>query len=300
VLEGLVVAAILLFQQQPVVPARYAKAVDTQVRLGMELVDLREAPTPAPTCAVAIYRYPEADPLHGGMLSLRVHRPGQDGTSSTRILAEDAYVAFGTYDSATVFADVNRDGVVELIASVANGGNCWACSRVVLYGLGAEGPVLLADEAMRLEDLDGDGRLELLVGDARWESYRDFSHAAAPGGTLVYAWLDGAYRFAGPRYQAFYRAEAERLEADLAEAIRLTKNGDEFGEEVYLRDTISLYLVSVYAGRAEQGRAEFRSRLEAHVPSEEARKRREQIRDDFLSGESASLLTEPRPNQRLR
>ena len=281
------------------VPAPFREAVGAVLADGLEMAETKEIRAAGGDYYVVIYEYPEKDEERGGQRSLRVYYlPDGSKTVKATDLYDESHIDFGTYDDPnTVFADVNKDGATDMIVSVANGGNCWQCSRVLLYSL--DGPELryFASEPMALKDLDGDGRMELLVGDTRWEGYDDFSHAAAPGGTLVYKWGAGNYVFAGSDAAAFYRDEMARIEADLPEAIKGIDASMDFGDEQYVGAAISMYLIAVYTGQRDSGREVFTRMMNEHALNDAMRQHRKRILDDFLTGESAGLLEHPKKGE---
>jgi hypothetical protein len=284
------------------VPAPFREAVAAELKTGMTIADSREVSAAGGTYFAVIYLYPDRAKEHAGDKALKLYYVADGAkTPKTTELYTEHLIDFGTYDDPqTVFADVNKDGATDMIVSVANGGNCWQCSRVLLYSL--DGPELrfFASEPMSLKDVDGDGRLDLLVGDTRWEGYDDFSHAAAPGGTLVYTWHPPTYVFAGPDAVAFYRSETERLQADLPDAIKNIDPKLPFGDEQYVSDAISLYLIAVYTDQGDRGREEFTRMMGEHVLSDEMGARRKRILDDFLTGDSAKALQSPRRGEAIR
>lgn len=283
------------------VPAPFREAVGKELKTGMTIAEVREAPATAAGRYVAVvYKFPEGDVDHAEDKALKLYfLPAAGKTVTATDLAVDHIVDFGTYeDDKTVFADVNGDGAPEMIVSVANGGNCWQCSRVMVYTLDTPTARLVASEPMTLKDLDGDARPELLVGDTRWESYDTFAHALAPGGTLVYTWRDGKYVFAGSDAAEFYRGERARLQGELPEAIKAITD-DPTSDDVYLSILLCTYLIDVYTAKGDPARDELRRLMGEHVTSDEMRQRRKTILDDFLTGESAGLLKEPRKGQEL-
>jgi hypothetical protein len=277
-------------------PSAFRPAVAAVERKGLTVSVFKEHTTDAGRYFAVIYQYPETAGEKAGTKSLKLYfqRAGSSVVSSSD-LVEEAILGLGTYeDTETVFADINKDGILELVVSAANGGNCWACSNVRIYALGGPTPRLMVAEPMVLKDLDGDGSVELLVGDVRWESYDEFSHAAAPGGTMVYRWRDGKYVFAGTEAKAFYEKELDRYRGELAEAISAINAADAMSDERYLGLALSMYIARCYTDEQERGEEELRRMLVDNAPSGEMRVRRARILDDFLAGESARLLREPR------
>ena len=290
--------AMLVLSALPAqLPEPFRAAVEVDARGGRRVVETREVTSLGKRSLAVLFE----DPKDDGARMLRLYFVPDGATAPTSVeLYSEQIVSFGTYeDPKTVAVDLNGDGRKELVVSAANGGNCWQCSRVLLYTLEGNGARLIASEPMRLEDLDGDGRVELLVGDTRWEAYDDFSHAAAPGGTLVYTWRDGAYVFAGSDAAAYYDGKLAELRAGLAESVASIRPDEANGDELYLHYALSIYIVHAYTGRLEAGREELRRALGEHAASDEMRARRKRILGDFLAGESAKLLSEPRKGQRL-
>ena len=110
--------------------------------------------------------------------------------------------------------DINGDGLKELIVQSSSGGNCWSCNPTEIYRVpqsqrradrGSAGSEVCRPQC--------DGIQELLVTDARWESYGDLSHAASPGAAMVYAWRNRKHVYAPNDFAAFYKNEVERLRA---------------------------------------------------------------------------------------
>lgn len=277
-------------------PVAFRPAVSAVERRGLGVSTYIEYRADAGRYFAVIFQYPESAGEKAGMKSLKLYfqRAGSSVVSSSDLFDEMA-IGFGTYeDPETVFADINKDGILEFVVSSANGGNCWACSSARIYALGGPTPRLMVAEPMTIRDLDGDGSLELLVGDTRWEGYDDFSHASAPGGTMVYHWIDGKYVFAGGEAKAFYEKEIERYRADLAEAITAINAADEKSDERYLGLALSMFIARTYMEDYERAEEELRRMLVDNAPNGEMRVRRARITDDFLSGESARMLREPR------
>jgi hypothetical protein len=292
------IAALCLAALAGDVPEPFRAAVERDAQGGRRVAATREVSSVGKRFLAVVFEGPKEE----SDKTLRLYFVPDGATAPTSVqLYGEQIVGFGTYeDPETVAADLNGDGKKELVVSVANGGNCWQCSRVLLYTLEGSGPRLIASEPMRLEDLDGDGRVELLVGDTRWEAYDDFSHAAAPGGTLVYTWRDGAYVFAGSDASAFYDRELAEMRAGLAEAAAAIRPDDPYSDERYLHYVLSTYIIRAYTGQLERGREELARALGEHAASDEMRARRKRLLDDFTTGASAKLLSEPRKGQPLQ
>ena len=295
---------LLLIPVNPVrgqAPGPFRALIAKETAAGLTLEASQEVATAGGRYLAATFRFPEKhEGLPGGQ-GLRIYYLAAGSAAPVeRARYDEQQIYFGTYDAEErIFADVNGDATTDLVVSAGNGGNCWNCSRVLLYSLEAREARLLAAAPMRLEDVLGDVSLELLVGDTRWEFYDDFSHAGSPGGTLVYTWRDGAYVFAGRDAADFYRKEAAPLRAELPEAIAAISADVLYSDEQYLHAALSLYLIAAYTEQLDKGAEELRKMLSEHAASAEMRERRKRILDDFLSGESADMLREPRRGEPL-
>ena len=199
--------------------------------------------------------------------------------------------------------DINGDGRIEILVQSSSGGNCWSCNPVEIYQVKDQKAVLLAAAPVQqIVNLDvgttGDSGAELVVADARWESYGDLSHAASPSAKLVYAWRGGRYINASREFAAFYRAEFERLRTALAEAKTLITDA-EGSDDAYVGTAITLAISAVHAGEAERGVRELEASLLANARTPEQKKRRAEIIKDFRDGESAKKLVALKPGDPL-
>jgi len=188
--------------------------------------------------------------------------------------------------------DINGDGLKELIVQSSSGGNCWSCNPTEIYRVrNHKGELIGAAPVQRFADLNSDGIQELLITDARWESYGDLSHAASPGAVMVYAWRNGKYVYAPNDFAAFYKNEVERLRAS-AEAARAQITADEFSDELYVGFALSLAITYAHAGDPDRGLKELETLLTSNWKSALQSKRRATILEDFRKGESAKKLRE--------
>src|SRR5262249_32879993 len=122
----------------------------------------------------------------------------------------------------------------EIIVQSSSGGNCWGCNPTEIYRVANHKAELIAAKPIqKITDLNGDGIQELIVTDARWESYDDLSHAASPAALTVYAWRNGKYVYASRYFEAFYKGEIDRLRASIEEA-KSQITADEYSDEAYL------------------------------------------------------------------
>jgi len=152
-------------------------------------------------------------------------------------------------------ADGNRDGLIDIVVDVDNGGNCWTCSHIRAFGITPTGLREYAfensNEPSSLEDEDGDGRVEALAVDARWEflPYADLGlsdkgtlcHACSPGVSIVMAWREGRYVEACRDYRAYYTTNLAATEDTL-------KQEKDF--DYYLGGALEAFATLVQMGRS--------------------------------------------------
>jgi hypothetical protein len=280
-------------------PFRALVAKETAKKLKLEAV--REVEVPTGKYLAAIFRYPEEDADKPDYQGLRLYfAPTGAMMAEERASYDEQRVALGTYDDeSAAVVDVNCDKTPDLVATAANGGNCWTCSRVLIYSLGASEARLLASAPLQIENVYGDETPELLVGDTRWEFYGELSHAGSPHGTLVYAWRDGRYVFAGAEAAAFYEKAAAALRTEVAEGAKIITADDPYSDDAYLGAAISLYLVSTYVGQGGSGLETLKANLGAHAPNAAMRERRAKVLQDFTSGESSKRVESPKAGDAL-
>jgi hypothetical protein len=188
--------------------------------------------------------------------------------------------------------DINGDSLREIIVQSSSGGNCWSCNPTEIYQVrNHKAELLAAAPIQKLADLNGDGIQELLVTDARWESYDDLSHAASPGAVMVYAWRNGKYVYASRDFADFYRGEIGKLRKSIEEA-KSQIAADEYSDEVYVGLAIALALSYTHMGELERGLIEMESSLNSNAKSVAQSKHRAAIIDDFRKGESGKKLRE--------
>ena len=189
--------------------------------------------------------------------------------------------------------DINGDGLKEIVVQSSSGGNCWSCNPTEIYQVrNHKGELLAAAPIQRLADLNGDGVPELLITDARWESYDDLSHAASPGALMVYAWRNGRYVYSARDFGEFYKSEIDRLRASIEDSKSQINGADEFSDEVYIGLAIGLAITYTHMGEPEQGLKEMEELLLANSKSALQTKHRAVILEDFKKGESGKKLRE--------
>lgn len=217
-----------------------------------------------------------------------------DGHASKTIFRRsDFFFSFDADGSSKLNAtDINGDGSREIIVQSSSGGNCWSCNPTEIYRVsGHKVELIAAGPIQRIVDLNNDGIPELLMTDARWESYDDLSHAASPGAVMIYAWKNGKYVYASRDFGLYYKEEIERLRASIEEA-KADITTDEFSDEGYVGRAIGLAITYAHAGELEQGMKELETVLNSNARSAAQKKHRATILQDFRSGESAKKLRE--------
>src|SRR5215813_6728962 len=189
--------------------------------------------------------------------------------------------------------DINGDGLNEIVVQSSSGGNCWSCNPTEIYQVrNHKGELLAAAPIQRLADLNGDGILELLITDARWESYVDLSHPASPGAVMVYAWRNGRYVYCARDFGEFYKDEIDKLRASIEGSKSQINAADEYSDEVYVGLAIGLAITYTHMGEPEQGLKEMEALLIANSKSAAQTKHRAVIMEDFKKGESWKKLRE--------
>jgi hypothetical protein len=189
--------------------------------------------------------------------------------------------------------DINGDGIKEIIVQSSSGGNCWSCNPTEIYQVrNHKGELLAAAPIQKFSDLKGDGILELLVTDARWESYDDLSHAASPGAAMVYAWRNGKYIYSSRDFGEFYKGEIDKIRASIEDAKSQITAADDYSDEVYVGLAIALAITYTHMGDSERGLKEMETLLVSNSKSAAQTKHRAVIIEDFRKGESGKKLRE--------
>lgn len=214
-------------------------------------------------------------------------------TSKTIFRRSDFFFSFGKNGASKLNAtDINGDGLKEIIVQSSSGGNCWSCNPTEIYRVSNhKAELIAAGPIQRIEDLNNDAVAELLVTDARWESYDDLSHAASPGAVMIYAWKNGKYVYTSRDFAGFYKDEIARCRGLLEEGKALI-TADELSDEGYIGGALSLAITFAHAGELELGLKELETILRSNAKSGAQTKHRETILEDFRSGASAKKLRE--------
>jgi hypothetical protein len=195
--------------------------------------------------------------------TLSIYQYAANRVSKVYTGAEDGRIAFARE---LAFHDINGDGQPDLVYSVANGGNCWACgaSKALLGTVQNtfsqavfKKAAMAAAIASKAIDANNDGIYEWLMLDASWE-LREFCHPCSPGSWLVYAWDGSQYADASPRYASIVDTQrktiasqrSSKFDARTLDPIAPAANSSCRDRDEYLSDLISRYLDFMYTERA--------------------------------------------------
>ena len=157
--------------------------------------------------------------------------------------------------------DIDRDGNLELVFQVSTGGNCWTCNYVQIWSVRREGVVsVLSPETFQtVEDLDGDGIVEALALDTRWEDYSGLCHACSPKFERVFRPVQGRWVEASQSYTQHYQ---KSLDALLERLGREEKESGSSWDDYRMGTLISILLHRIQLGQATEGWREFDARVE--------------------------------------
>lgn len=131
--------------------------------------------------------------------------------------------------------DINGDGWLELAIRAFNGGDCWACNRTYVLQLRPTGDEASGGERLReitgalpavnllrnpmipkrLNDLDGDGQLEIEVLDGTFEFGFGLSRDQSPGLYRVFDWDGERYVDASTRFPGYFEGQIGASRASL-------------------------------------------------------------------------------------
>jgi len=188
--------------------------------------------------------------------------------------------------------DINGDGLKDVVVQSSSGGNCWSCNPTEIYSVkDHKAELIAAAPVQRIADLNGDGQVELIVTDARWENYDDFSHAASPAATIVFAWKNGRYVYSSRDFVAHYRSEIDRLKVAMEES-KSQINAEVWSDEFYVGAACSIAIAYAHLGEADRGLKDMEAALGSNARTEEQKNRRARILEDFRRGDSFRKLNE--------
>lgn len=187
-------------------------------------------------------------------------------------------------------SDINGDGLKEVIVESSSGGNCWACNPTEIYQLrNHKVELIAAGVILKIEDLNGDEVMDLVVTDARWEFYDDFSHAQSPSSIMIYTWKNGRYVYASRDFKVYYEKRIGELRAGIEEA--KSQTSADF-DESYVSLAIEFGITYAHMGELERGLKEMEKLLASNARSAAQSKHRAAIVDDFRNGDSFKKLRE--------
>jgi len=179
-------------------------------------------------------------------------------SGATKLIHQAEY-AWATLER---FADVDHDGKLDLVVRAGNGGNCWACGWVEAVSLGPDhADVLIPPERFQqLEDLDGDGTLEAIATDARWEFFEGLCHACSPRVERIFRRRKGEWVEASSEFPAYYQRSLEALTAQLE---RQARENTADWDEYQLGTLISILLNRTQLGERAPAWKAFTDRIAA-------------------------------------
>ncbi len=162
-------------------------------------------------------------------------------------------------DDALRVRDLDRDGEPEVIVELFTGGaHCCTVSAVYRWDVAAARYVVArrdwADAAFTLRDVDGDGAVEFVSGDARF-AYSFGSYAEARFPVQVFSFAAGEYEDVSAAHPSVLRADARALWRDYRMFARRGWN---------VRTVLAAYLADRYRlGEAAAARRRVRTALAA-------------------------------------
>jgi hypothetical protein len=223
---------------------------------GALLVTLRDAPGAGGPYRVGLWAKPDCTPFAAGdgRSLLVLYR----ATGSTLAAVGSPVASSGgtfLFEDEGWGSDLTGDGRPVMTVYEANGGNCWACTRLRLYvaspsrlaALPVDAPDFVIPQAVANV---GNRRL-LVANDVRWESFGDVCHACAPGVAVVLAWRNGRFEQACREAPDYYRQRLGELAAGLADREPQFRFGA----------ITSRLLIRIQIGEAEQAWPEYRHAL---------------------------------------
>ena len=172
-----------------------------------------------------------------------------------------------SWDQALGWNDLNGDGLLELPVWAANGGFCWACTRVYVLqlvpGEDDESPPtvreltgavpflnLLINPTIPkwLNDLNGDGNPEIEALDATFEFGFGLDHVDSPRINRVLGWRDDRYVDVSLAYPGYLQAQAERARDEVQSTY-----GQPLPDKHIIGRAVSMLLAYDAQGRREEG-----------------------------------------------
>ena len=207
------------------------------------------------------------------------HRAGQPPELLFEDEGNDQTIQFAglgySWEESLGWSDINGDGLLELPIWAANGGFCYACTRLYILQLANERPAAAAaagtaDSAVEvreltgsvpalnlvinpliprwLTDFNGDGSPEIAVLDGRFENGFGLTQSASPEIMRVSAWDGTTYADVSRGYAGYLKDQGDRAKS----AVEAT-----FGQALSNQDTIgravTVLLAYELAGQRDEG-----------------------------------------------
>ncbi len=223
---------------------------------GALLVALRDAPGEGGPYRLGLWTKPDCTPfaMGDGRSLLVLYRAAGAALAAVGSVASSTAGTFVLEDEGWG-SDLTGGGRPVLPVTEANGGNCWACSRLRLYVAGPDGlaelPVDAPDFVIPQTIATVAGRAMLVANDVRWESFGDVCHACAPGVAVVLAWRNARFEQACREAPGYYRQRLAELGPGLADREAQFRFGA----------ITSRLLMRIQIGEAEQAWPEYRRAL---------------------------------------
>lgn len=171
------------------------------------------------------------------------------------------------WDEALGWSDINGDGLLELPIWAANGGYCWACTRVYVLQL-VPGEDIESDPSVReltgavpflnllvnptipkwLNDLNGDGYPEIEALDATFEFGFGLDHQDSARINRVLGWRDDRYIDVTRAYPGYLQAQADRARDEVQATY-----GQPLPDKHIIGRAVSMLLAYDAQGRRDEG-----------------------------------------------
>ena len=196
--------------------------------------------------------------------------------------------------------DVNGDGIPDaVLVSFSGGAHCCWTYHIVSLG---KNPGLLAEFENRstasFEDLNGDGKTEVLIRDGGFDEGFGLSHPFSPFPLLIVRLNGAKFEDAGSRFWSVYEKEIREERSKLKDKnLRdfLQSNPAEIHDSLDYLDTkyrvLAITLDYLYAGRPVEARR-FLGKL---WPAEYQERTWEEMISGYCSGLRAQLKLQPNP-----
>jgi hypothetical protein len=159
-------------------------------------------------------------------------------------------------------ADIDADGKLDLVVHAGTGGNCWTCGWVEAFTLTPAGArTLIAPERFQsLEDVDGDGKLEAIESEAKWEFYEGLCHACSPRVERIHRLTSSGWNECSEAFPDYYRTSVATLEKQLEQ--QASHNSADW-DDYQMGTLISILLNRVRLGEKDEAWKAFQARVQA-------------------------------------